>query len=66
MDTIFYTDDDHLHRILKTRTDAAASAVVLLPRGWAWLVAEKAKVVPVVSYQPLVSETGMGLQRLNN
>ena len=36
---IFYDDDDHLLRILKTRNDPAMPAVVLLPRGMAWLVA---------------------------
>ena len=38
---IFYDDDAHLLRLLKTRNDPTLPAVVLLPRGLGWLVADK-------------------------
>ena len=66
MQIVYYTDDAHLRCILATRTDAAAAAVVIVPRGWAWLVKDKATPGPVQPCTAVVFETDMGVGRQRN
>ena len=42
MQVIYYADDAELRRILATRVDASAAAVVIVPCGMAWLLPKQA------------------------